>query len=415
MAAMKISEQGVTLIKSFESCKLTAYKALSTEEHYTIGWGHYGADVKAGQTISQDEADALFLSDLQQFVKYTNTYTASLKLNQNQFDALVSFCYNCGPGTLKKLVSGRAVEEIAEHITDYTKTKGEVIKGLVRRRQEEKELFCKGSEVKGMAIKVGSARIDENGNISGGTAGDQTGKEVSTQDYYLHSKGWYLIRPKSVEDANKLASAMLAACENDNIGYDQNERLGIITQIKKYGSMAKIAVKTEADCGTLVRGCCIESGFDPGNFTTSGEATALSKTGRFESKVAVTSSTVLYDGDILVTKTKGHTVIVVSGNPRKAKADQAAQTGSTSSNQKREPDKAKSFDKSIAGKYRVKSALNLRLGASKLKTSIAIMNKGDEVQCYGYYTLADGKKWYLVQYGSLTGFCSGEYLEKILA
>ena len=38
---MKISGQGIALIKSFESCKLTAYKALSTEVHYTIGWGHY--------------------------------------------------------------------------------------------------------------------------------------------------------------------------------------------------------------------------------------------------------------------------------------------------------------------------------------------------------------------------------------
>ena len=329
MAAMNISEQGIALIKSFETCKLTAYKAVDTEKYYTIGWGHYGADVKAGQTISQNEADALLSSDLQQFVKYTNTYTKTLDLNQNQFDALVSFCYNCGPKKLKELVNGRTPEEIAEHITDssHTKSDGKVLNGLVRRRQEEKELFCKGSEVKSMAIKVGSARIDENGKVSGGTAGDQTGKEVSTQDYYLHSKGWYLIRPKSVEDANKLASAMLAACENNNIGYDQNERLGIITQIKKYGSMAKIAVKTEADCGTLVRGCCIEVGFDPGNFTTANEAAALTNTGKFESKVSVTSSTTLYNGDVLVTKTKGHTVIVVSGNPRKTSSSSATQSG----------------------------------------------------------------------------------------
>ena len=331
MAAQKISTQGVALIKSFESCRLTAYKAVSTEDHYTIGWGHYGADVKAGQTISQSEADALFLSDLQQFVKYTNAYTSSLDLNQDQFDALVSFCYNCGPGTLKKLVNERSAEEIAEHITDsaYTKSKGQVLKGLVRRREAERELFCKGGKVKHMAIRIGSARIDENGKFSGGKDGDQTGKEVSTQDYYMHSKGWYLLRPKSIEEANRLASAMLSACENDNIGYDQGGRLGVITQIKKYGSMAKIATKTDADCGTLVRGCCIEAGFDPGNFTTAGEVAALEKTGKFEAKVAVTSSTVLYNGDVLVTKTKGHTVIVVSGNPRSGKTDSSAGSGST--------------------------------------------------------------------------------------
>ena len=415
MAAMKISEQGISMIKSFESCKLTAYKALSTEEHYTIGWGHYGADVKAGQTISQDEADALFSSDLQRFVKYTNTYTKNLALNQNQFDALVSFCYNCGPGTLKKLVSGRTVEEIAEHISDepYTRSKGIVIKGLVRRRLQEKELFCKGSEVKCMAIKIGSARIDENGKASGGKVGDQTGKEVSTQDYYMHSKGWYLLRPKSVEDADKLAAAMSDACINDNIGYDQSNRLGVISMLGKYGSMAKIAEKTEADCGTLVRGCCIEAGFDPGNFTTAGEVTALSKTGKFESKVAVTSSTVLYNGDVLVTKTKGHTVIVTSGNPRKEKTDQAVQTaGTPGSKKKAEPDKAWSFDMTIAVKYQVKTPLNLRLGASKMKTSIAIMGTGEEVRCHGFYTLAEGKKWYLVEYGKLTGFCSSKHLER---
>ncbi|MBD5457995.1 MAG: lysozyme [Lachnospiraceae bacterium] len=411
---MKISEQGIALIKSFESCKLTAYKAVSTEQYWSIGWGHYGADVEAGQTISQDEADTLFLSDLQQFVKYTNTYTAALNLNQDQFDALVSFCYNCGSGTLKKLVSGRTVEEIAEHITDsvYTKSDGKVLNGLVRRRQEEKELFCKGREVKLMAIKVGSARIDENGKLSNGKAGDQTGKEVSTQDYYLHSKGWYLMRPKSVEDADKLAASMLAACENDNIGYDQGNRLDIITQLKKYGSMAKIVTKTEADCGTLVRGCCIEAGFDPGNFNTANEAACLEKTGKFEKKVAVTSSTTICNGDVLVTKTKGHTVIVTSGNPRKA--NQAVQTSNTSVKQKIDPDKAKSFDKTIARKYRVKTELNLRLGAGKLKTPIAVMDKGDEVQCYGYYTLVEGKKWYLVQYGLMTGFCSSEYLEKVI-
>lgn len=410
MAAMKISEQGIVLIKSFESCKLTAYKALSTEEHYTIGWGHYGADVKAGQTISQDEADALFLTDLQRFVKYTNTYTKNLILNQNQFDALVSFCYNCGPGTLKKLVNGRSVEEIAEHITDsaYTKSKGKVLNGLVRRRKTEKELFCRGSEVKSMAIKVGSARIDENGKLAGGKAGDQTGKEVSTQPYYVHSKGWYLIRPKSVEDANKLASSMLAACENDNIGYDQNERLGIITQIKKYGSMAKIAVKTEADCGTLVRGCCIEAGFDPGNFNTANEAACLEKTGKFEKKVAVTTSTIIYNGDVLVTKTKGHTVIVTEGNPRKLSSSRA-----NASITKLQP--AKSKDNNLAGTYKTTKNLNLRYGPDKDKyDSIIVMPVGTQCKCYGYYTEVSNTKWLYVvatvNGKNYTGYANSEYL-----
>lgn len=414
MAAMKISEQGIALIKSFESCKLTAYKAVDTEKQYTIGWGHYGADVKAGQTISQDEADALLSSDLQQFVKYTNTYTKTLNLNQNQFDALVSFCYNCGPKKLKELVNGRTPEEIAEHITDsaHTKSKGKVLNGLVRRRKEEKELFCRGSEVKNMAIKVGSARIDENGKLDGGKAGDQTGKEVSTQPYYMHSKGWYLLRPKSVEDANKLAAAMQAACDNNNIGYDQGERLEIITQIKKYGSMDKIPVKTEADCGTLVRGCCIEAGFDPGNFNTANEAACLEKTGKFEKKVAVMPSTIIYNGDVLVTKTKGHTAIVTEGNPRKTKAEQPKEASSIMI-AKLQP--AKSKDNSLAGTYKTTTDLNLRYGPDKNKyDTIVIMPAGTQCKCYGYYTEVSGTKWLyvvtIVNGKQYTGYVSSKYL-----
>lgn len=317
MAAMKIGEQGIALIKSYEGCRLTAYKAVSSEKYYTIGWGHYGADVKAGQTISQKEADALFLNDVQKYVDYTNTYVKSFSPDQNQFDALVSFCYNCGPGNLKKLVSNRTAEEVAEHITEYNKSGGKVLNGLVRRRNAEKELFCKDMAKKEICgIIVGSARIDENGKISGGAAGDQTGKEVCTQAYYMHSKGWYLYRAKDAAVAGRLASAMLDACNNDNIGYDQAERSTVISQLKKYGTLKKITTKTEADCSSLVRACCIETGFDPGNFNTASEGAALDRTGRFEPRKSVTASTALYNGDVLVTKTKGHTVIVVSGNPR---------------------------------------------------------------------------------------------------
>ena len=56
-----------------------------------------------------------------------------------------------------------------------------------------------------MSLVVGSARIDENGHISGGKPGDQTGNEVSTQAYYVHSKGWYCLRPKSTTVANAIA------------------------------------------------------------------------------------------------------------------------------------------------------------------------------------------------------------------
>lgn len=163
---------------------------------------------------------------------------------------------------------------------------------------------------------IGSARHDENGKYCGGQNGDQDGTEVSTQSYYMHSKGWYVIRAKSATHADKLASAMLEACNNNNIGYDQNDR-DLVLKVKKYGSLAAIKTKCDTDCSDLVRACVYQAtGKDTGDFYTATEPKALIATGLFEDAKSVTSSTTLYNGDILVTKTKGHTVIVVSGNPR---------------------------------------------------------------------------------------------------
>jgi hypothetical protein len=175
-------------------------------------------------------------------------------------------------------------------------------------------------------IIIGSARRDEHGKYTNGKAGDslQTSStndtigEVSMQNYYLHSKGWYLFRPISVEVANKIAQAMKDACNNKYIGYDQNDRLDIMTAIKKYGSMKAIKEPTECDCSSLVRACIYEAtGVDVGNFNTSSQPKVLENSKLFEAKISVTSSTTIHDGDILVTKTKGHTVAGISGNPRK--------------------------------------------------------------------------------------------------
>ena len=170
-------------------------------------------------------------------------------------------------------------------------------------------------------IMVGSARHDENGKYVNGVAGDSlqasstndTSGEVSMQKMYTHSKGWYILRPKKVSHADDLAKAMITACNNANIGYDQNGRYGVI----KYG--IDTTTKTEADCSSLVRACIMKSlGVDLGDFTTMNEASVLEKSDLFEKRIAYVSQskTPVYDGDVLVTKTKGHTVIVVSGNPR---------------------------------------------------------------------------------------------------
>ncbi len=284
MAAMNISDQGIALIRSFEGCRLTAYKAVSTEKYYTIGWGHYGADVRAGQSISQNEADALLLSDLQRFVKYTNTYTAQLQLNQNQFDALVSFCYNAGPGSLKKLVLGRTLKEIADHITDYTKSGGKILKGLERRRQREKELFCRESNYiagsqsggDGVSVRIGHASISENETVNG-KKGDQTGKEVCIRTWY--SKPWdYMAIHPDAAVREKHAQAVEDACTNENIGYGQGDRNSLNALAKTVGYDLSRVGKCNCDCSSLQNVAAVASGVHGAVYGSNGWTTATMKT-----------------------------------------------------------------------------------------------------------------------------------------
>lgn len=136
---MKLGEKGLALIKRFEGLRLKAYKAVPTEVYYTIGYGHYGSDVTEGMVITEATANKYLLMDADKAVKAVNSL--ELELNQNQFDALVSFTFNCGKGNLKKLVKGRSISEIGDAILLYNKSGGKVLKGLVTRREAERELF----------------------------------------------------------------------------------------------------------------------------------------------------------------------------------------------------------------------------------------------------------------------------------
>lgn len=168
-----------------------------------------------------------------------------------------------------------------------------------------------------MACYIGSARHDESGAYANGAAGDQLQKstpdysgEVSMQKFYVHKYGWYIIRPKSIKNAMAIAANMITACNNKNIGYDQNGRYGIINA----GINSK--TKTEADCSTLVRACVQEAtGKKISDFTTASERQILMSTGLFE-EIPYTDGMTLYTGDILVSKRKGHTAIVTSGAAR---------------------------------------------------------------------------------------------------
>ena len=149
---MKTSDVGIQLIKRFEGLRLTAYKAVSTEKFYTIGYGHYGADVSRETIITKERAEEFLKKDLEKFEK------AVMALNhtwtQNQFDALVSFAFNCGAANLKRLVANRDTLQIADAFLLYNKAGGKVLSGLVRRRKAERALFLKNNGLEQIAREV---------------------------------------------------------------------------------------------------------------------------------------------------------------------------------------------------------------------------------------------------------------------
>lgn len=170
-----------------------------------------------------------------------------------------------------------------------------------------------------MGLIVGSARHDENGKLTGGKAGDQLQSnqidlsgECSMQNFYVHSKGWYILRPVTKKLADQIALGMATACNNSNIGYSQN------CQRKTVDNITTL-VKINVDCSKLVRDVIwFASKSDVGNFTTANEASVLEKSGLFNKRITFVSlaKTPIYDGDVLVTKTKGHTVVAITGNER---------------------------------------------------------------------------------------------------
>lgn len=183
----------------------------------------------------------------------------------------------------------------------------------------------------GKVVRVGSARIDERGKVSGGKAGDQTGKEVSIQNWYLHKKGWVVIRAKSQTMRTKIAQDMEYACNNSNIGYDQSQNSTLWNIVKPLGfNCSKVRVKCETDCARLVRVCCWYAGSKPTDFYTGSEVSALRATGDFDiltDSKYTTSSDYLMRGDILVTKTKGHTVVVLDNGSKIKTTDTTTSKG----------------------------------------------------------------------------------------
>lgn len=174
---------------------------------------------------------------------------------------------------------------------------------------------------------VASARIDENGRSYGGAAGDQNGKEVSTQKWYKHAKGWDVLRFVNRQSARRAVYAMQCACDNANIGYDQHQRDTLLRQAEKHEyDIGKVDEPCETDCSALIRVCLayaceydVVGRTTSERFSTRNLVKVLLATGRF---VQLTGSKYtehyeyLGEGDILCTKTQGH-VVMVMGNGSK--------------------------------------------------------------------------------------------------
>jgi lysozyme len=138
---MNYGPAGLALTKSFEGCRLTAYQDSAGVP--TIGWGH--TPTTLGTVWTQEQADAQLVIDTQWANSVVNKSVTS-EINQNQHDAMVDFTYNVGSGnftgsTLLRLVNQGNFQLASEQFGEWVHAGGQVIPGLVRRRQAEANLF----------------------------------------------------------------------------------------------------------------------------------------------------------------------------------------------------------------------------------------------------------------------------------
>jgi len=143
---MIYSKNGLHLTEQFEGLRLTAYPDPGTGgAPWTIGYGHTGPEVHQGLTITQQQAENLLARDIQTASDAVNRLV-KFPINQNEFDALVDFTFNCGVGNLKvstllKMINAGDVIGASKEFAKWNLANGHVLPGLVKRRQEEMRLF----------------------------------------------------------------------------------------------------------------------------------------------------------------------------------------------------------------------------------------------------------------------------------
>jgi len=143
---MNYSKNGLHLTENFEGLRLTAYPDPATHgDPWTIGYGHTGAEIHQGMTITQEQAEEFLMQDVQKAVQTVNSKVHT-DLTQNEFDALVDFVFNCGAGnfagsTLLRKINAGDMEGAALEFEKWTHADGKVMAGLIKRRHAEAVLF----------------------------------------------------------------------------------------------------------------------------------------------------------------------------------------------------------------------------------------------------------------------------------
>lgn len=301
------------------------------------------------------------------------------------------------------------------------------------------------------AVIIGSARCNEFGGISGGKPGDQTGHECERQEWYNHELGWIVARAKSADAREKIAKDMESICDNPFIGYDQPRDQTLYKCAKPFGfDAARVDTPCDTDCARAVRVCVLYAGIDVADFYTATEINALKATGQFDiltDSKHTDSPDYLLRGDILVTRAKGHTVVVLSdGDYAKENADTYEITGNTVNMRsgpgtdwpvlqvlkKGEQVKGSSVKdgwlqgeaKGIWGYVSLKylqavsgpsfaittGKVHIRTGAGIQNKSICTVPKGTEIILTGEKRKVLLTTWYKTKYNGKTGWISGKYL-----
>ena len=208
--AMKTSSKGVSLIKSFEGCRLKAYKCPAGV--WTIGYGHT-AGVKEGDTITKETAESYLRNDLEKYEKAVMKYDAIYNFNQNQFDSLISFTYNCGVGNLKNLTQSgkRTLAQISTKLPLYNKAGGVVLRGLQRRRAAEKELFDTPIKTDKTDTKYYPQYTGDSPRV------DDVLKAVGADKDYDMSQSKAYLRRKPIAEANSIKNYTGTAAQNNKI------------------------------------------------------------------------------------------------------------------------------------------------------------------------------------------------------